>query len=69
MFEKRIPKYFHSDGNGVHLKKNKRYKIILDERVLNIRVLEEYTNYYLVNVNGNYKMTINKFVNDFEILE
>lgn len=69
MIQKRCPKYFHSDGNGVHLKLNHSYKIVYDEKVLMIRVLKEYTHFYLVLVDEKYKMTINKLVNEFIILD
>lgn len=69
MFEKRNPRYFHSDGNGIHLNPDKFYRIRHDGRSKKIRVLSEHKNFYLVMVNESYKMTINKFSNDFLIEE
>lgn len=68
MIQKRIPKFFHSDGNGIHLEINKSYYIEKEGILQRIKVLEEYQNYYLVRVNGRYKSTVNKFINDFYIL-
>lgn len=69
MFEKRNPRYFHSDGNGIHLDSNKLYRAKIDGRLSKIRVIEEFKNFYLVVVNESYKMTINKFINEFSIEE
>lgn len=70
MIQKRTPKYFHSDGNGVHLELEKTYKIQLGEKILHIRVIKEYIDFYLVMVEeGGYKMTVNKYTNDFLIIK
>lgn len=68
MLEKRTPKYFHSDGNGVHLEVNHMYNIEVDNRKILVKVLKEYMYFYLVSVNGKYKMTINKLVNEFKVI-
>lgn len=67
MIQKRTPKYFHSDGNGVHLEVDQTYKMQLGDKISNIRVIKEYVDFYLVVVDDKYKTTINKYVNDFTI--
>lgn len=69
MIQKRIPRFFHSDGNGIHLDVNRSYRVLKDSKVLKIKVVKEYQNYYLVKVNARYMSTVSKFTNDFYILQ
>lgn len=65
MVEKRIPKYFHRDGNGVHLELNKKYLVDKEGKVCEYEVIGEFKSFYLVLVDGKYKTTINKISDDF----
>lgn len=69
MIQKRIPRFFHSDGNGIHLDVNRSYRVLKDSKILKIKVVKEYQNYYLVKVNARYMSTVSKFTNDFYILQ
>lgn len=60
-FDNRIPKYFHSDGNGIHLKVGSNYRLSLNNKTINIYVISEFKHFYLVSVEDKYKTTINKY--------
>lgn len=68
MVEKRVPKYFHRDGNGVHLKLNNKYMVKKMGKVYEIDVIKEFRSFYLVLVDGKYRSTVNKICDDFEFL-
>lgn len=68
MFEKRIPKYFHKDGNGIHLELNEKYLVKKEGKVREYEVIAEYRSFYLVMVDGKYKATVNKVCEEFEFL-
>ncbi|WP_297376715.1 hypothetical protein [uncultured Helcococcus sp.] len=67
-FDNRIPKYFHSDGNGIHLQVGEKYKISLDNRIINIYVISEFKHFYLVKVEDKYQTTINKYQENLHYL-
>lgn len=68
MIQKRIPKYYHQDGNGIHLVCNKHYTMLVDNQRYRIEVLNEYRDFYLISVEGRYKTTVNKYANNFDII-
>ena len=66
--DNRVPKYYHSDGNGIHLEVGKVYKIRNKGEVAKIEVIREYKYFYLVLLDDKYNYTIHKFFDDVEFL-
>ena len=64
--DSRIPKYFHSDGNGIHLEVGKKYLLISGNIKKEIFVIKEYRHFYFVRVNKKYNENISKYQEDFK---
>ncbi|MDO4778550.1 MAG: hypothetical protein Q4A42_03235 [Tissierellia bacterium] len=66
---KTIPKYFHSDGNGIHLDIGEKYMVIVDKVKYKAWVVDELKYFYLLETEKGYKITINKFQEECSIIK
>lgn len=63
--DSRVPKYFHSDGNGIHLEVGKKYYMINKNIQKEIFVKREYRHFYQIIVDYKYTESISKYQEDY----